>query len=268
MSDFELNADNYYSDEANKRYMSVHQYMDFAGHLGVRGCEAKAMAKLKGEWKDETTPAMLLGSYVDSYFEGTLEQFQKEHPEIFLKDGKTLSANYRKAEKMIARCKTDDYFMSTLAGEKQRIMTASLFGCDWKIKMDSYIEDVAIVDLKTTSDLHKAWRVADAGYVCVPEYWGYTLQGALYQKIVEINTGKKLPFYLSFVTKDDVPEICVTNIDQVTLDNALNEIEMNMASVLSVWKGETEPIRCERCDYCKSTKKLTGAISIYDLINE
>ena len=65
MSDFVLTADNYYSSEADKRFMSVHQYLDFVGHMGVYGCEARAMAKLNGEWEDETTTAMLVGSYVE-----------------------------------------------------------------------------------------------------------------------------------------------------------------------------------------------------------
>ena len=264
--EFVLTNENYYSDEANWRYMSVHQYLSFMGHMGVQGCEAKAMASLKGEWKDETTDALLIGSYVDSYFEGSLDQFKIEHPELFKKDG-TLYAKYDKAEKMIARCKRDDYFMATMAGEKQRIMTAYLFGCEWKIKMDSYLEGIAIVDLKTTSDLHRAWRVQDYGYVSVPEYWGYTLQGAIYQKVVEINTGKKLPFYLSFVTKDSEPEICVCYIDQQTLDHALNEIEMNMPTVLAVKNGEALPIRCEKCNYCLNTMKLTKPINYTDLIN-
>ena len=265
--DYQLTNDNYYNDESNRRYMSVHQYLSFMGHMGVQGCEAKAMAMLKGEWKDETTKAMLVGSYVDSYFEGTLDKFKEEHPEVFKKDG-TLYADYKKAEVMIERCKKDDFFMQTMSGEKQKIMTAYLFGCDWKTKMDSYIPGVAIVDLKTTSDLHKAWRVADYGYASVVEYWGYTLQLALYQKVVEINTGEKLPCYLSFVTKDDEPEICVVYVDQETLDHALNEIEMNMPSVLAVKNGQTDPIRCEKCNYCKHTAKLKEPIHFMSLISE
>ena len=54
----------------------------------------------------------------------------------------------------------------------------------------------------------------------------------------------------------------------MTLDNALNNIEMNIQSVLAVKNKEVEPIRCEKCDYCKSTKVLKGAISMFDLINE
>lgn len=267
MEEFILTADNYYSNEADKKYMSVHQYLDFVGHMGVRGCESMAMAKLREEYETETTTAMLVGSYVDSYFEGTIDKFAAEHPECFTQKGE-LKAPFKQAEKMIKRCEKDPYFMSTLAGEKQVIMTGYLFGCEWKIKMDSYLPGKAIVDLKTSSNIHQTWKVQDYGYASFVEYWGYTLQLALYQKIVEINTGKKLPCYISVVTKEDSPEIAVINIDQMTLDHALNEIEMNMASVLMVKSGDVEPFRCEKCDYCKATKVLTGAISHMDLINE
>ncbi len=267
MGDFVLTADNYYSTEADKRYMSVHQYLDFVGHMGVIGCEARAMAKLNGEWKDETTTAMLVGSYVDSYFEGTLDKFIEEHPECFTKTKPIqLKAPFKQAEKMIARCEQDPYFMSTLAGEKQVIMTGYLFGCEWKIKMDSYLPAKAIVDLKTSADIHKAWKVQDYGYASFVEYWGYTLQLAVYQKIVEINTGKKLPCYISVITKEDSPEPEVIHVDQLTLDHALNEIEMNMPSVIMAKNGDVEPVRCEKCDYCKATKILTGAINYQDLI--
>lgn len=264
---FKLTENNYYSLEANKRLMSVHEYLDFVGHMGVHGCESRAMAKLNGEWTEEKSLAMQVGSYVDSYFEGTLDTFKKQNPDLFTQKGE-LKAPYKQAEKMIAKASGDELFMKYMSGEKQKIMTGYLFGCEWKIKMDSYLEGICITDLKTTTDLHKAWKVADTGYVSVPEYWGYTIQGAVYQKIVEINTGKKLPFYLAFVTKEDYPEICIVNIDQMTLDNALNEVEMNMASVLAVKNGEVEPIRCGKCDYCKSKMKLTGVISMQDLICE
>ena len=267
MEDFLLDESNYYSKEADKRYMSVHQYLDFVGHMGVVGCEARALAKLKGEFEEPTTTAMLVGSYVDSHFEGTLESFKKEHPECFTQKGE-LKATFKQAEKMIERCEKDKFFMSTLAGEKQVIMTGYLFGCEWKIKMDSYLPGKAIVDLKTSADIHKAWKVQDYGYASFVEYWAYTLQMAVYQKIVEINTGEKLPCYISAVTKEDSPEIKVIHIDQMTLDHALNEIEMNMQSVLMVKNEEVEPVGCGKCDYCKSEEVLLGPISYMDLIGE
>ena len=267
MEEFMLTEDNYYSLEANKRFMSFHQYMDFVGGMAVYGCEAKAMAKLTGEYKEETTTALLVGSYVDSYFEGTLDKFKSEHPECFTQKGE-LKAPFKQAEKMIARCEKDSFFMSTLAGEKQVIMTGYLFGCEWKIKMDSYLPGKAIVDLKTSADIHKAWKIQDYGYVSFLEAYNYTKQMAIYQKIVEINTGKKLPCYISVVTKEDSPEIKVIHIDQMTLDHALNEIEMNMQSVLMVKNEEVEPVGCGKCDYCKSKEVLVAPISYMDLIGE
>lgn len=263
--DFVLTNENYYTQEANIRYMSVHQYLDFVGHLGVQGCEKRAMASLNGDYVKEKTTPMLVGSYVDSYFEGSLEQFKKDNPDIFTQKGE-LKAPYKQAEKMIARAERDEKFMAFMSGEKQVIMTGYLFGCDWKIKMDSYIPGKAIVDLKTANDLHRAWRVQDYGYTSVPEYWGYTIQMAVYQKIVEINTGEKLPCYLAFITKEDSPELKLCYIDQMTLDHSLNEVEMNMSSVLMVKNGEADPIPCGKCDYCKATEPIEEVINIADLI--
>jgi len=261
-----LTADNYYSQEANKKYMSVHQYLSFAGGMLSKGCEERAVKELSGEWVEPTTDAMLVGSYVDSYFEGTLDEFKAEHKEIFTAKGE-LKAQYKRAEKMIARCEQDEYFMKYMSGEKQVIMTGEWGGCDWKIKIDSYIPKVAIVDLKTSADIHRAWRTPD-GYCSFIEAFNYDKQLAVYQKIVEINTGYKLPCYIAVVTKEDCPEIQIIHIDQFSLDNALNQVKMNLENVISVKNGEAEPIRCERCDYCKSTKKLFKPISFRDLIVE
>ena len=72
-----LTQSNYYSPETDQQYFSVSQYKDFMK------CEAMAMAKLRGEYKPAMTRAMLTGSFVDSYFEGTLDLFINEHPAVF-----------------------------------------------------------------------------------------------------------------------------------------------------------------------------------------
>ena len=263
--DFILTADNYYSREANERYMSVHQFLDFVGYMGVEGCEARALATLRGEYQPETTIPMLVGSYVDSAIEGTLDKFKLEHPEIFTQKGE-LKAQYRQAEKMLARMQRDKYFMKTLSGEKQVIMTANLFGCDWKIKMDSYIKSKAIVDLKTTGDLHRAWRISPTEYVSVVQYFAYTIQGAMYQAVEEANTGERKPFYLSFATKEEEPELCVVNVDQETLDESREYVRENIESVLMVKTGLAKPQRCGKCPYCKRTAVLHKAINYRELI--
>ena len=148
----QLTSENYYSQEANKEYMSVSGYKDFAGTYGKMPCEFYGMEKLNGRWEDEKSTALLVGSYVDSYFEGSLEQFKKENPEIFTQKGE-LKANFKQAEEIIARIERDEYFMKFMSGQKQVIMTGELFGAKWKIKMDSYIPDVAIVDLKVMASI-------------------------------------------------------------------------------------------------------------------
>lgn len=260
----ELTAENYYSVEANKAFMSVSQYKDFAGTYGKMACEFEAMEKMNGRWSPEPTTPLLVGSYVDAYFEGSLEEFTWRNPDIFNRN-KELKAPYRKAEEIIARIERDEYFMKFMSGEKQKIMTATLFGCDWKIKMDSYIPGVAIVDLKVMASITDLKWVKDIGYMDFVRFWGYDIQGAVYQKIVEINTGKRLPFYIAAATKETEPDIRIIQITQNYLDEALTMVETNMGRILRVKNGESEPDKCEMCDCCRHHRVLRAPISILDL---
>ena len=80
-----LNEENYYSKEADLEYMSVSQYKMFAGSLGKRGCEFQALKTLNREFEEEPSTAMLVGSFVDSYFESpeSHERFKNSNPQIF-----------------------------------------------------------------------------------------------------------------------------------------------------------------------------------------
>lgn len=259
-----LAADNYYSEEANRQYMSVSQFKDFNGTYGKVACEFEAMEKLTGRWKPEPSTALLVGSYVDAYVEGTLDDFKSRNTDILTAKGE-LKAPYKKAEEIIARIERDKYFMKYLSGEKQTIMTAELFGCEWKIKMDSYIPGKVIVDLKVMASITDLKWVKDIGYLDFVRYWGYDLQGAIYQKIVEINTGKRLAFFIAAVTKEVEPDIRIIQVTQNYLDEALTVIESNIRRVLSVKNGEVEPDRCDLCDCCKHNRVLKAPISIMDL---
>ena len=261
----ELSAENYYSEEANREYMSASQYKDFNGTLGKRGCEFEAMEKIAGRWATEPTQAMLVGSYVDSYFEGSLDRFKIENPDIFTQKGE-LKAAYKKADEIIARVERDDYFMKFMGGDKQTIMTGEMFGSKWKIKMDSYIEDVAIVDLKTMSSITELKWVKDIGYLDFVRYWGYDIQGAIYQEIVRQNTGKKLPFYIAAVSKEAEPDIAIIHVTDNYLEEAMNMVKANMPRTMRVKNGEETPDRCETCDCCKHNRVLTAPISLLDLV--
>ena len=260
-----LTNKNYYSNEANFEYLSVSQYKDFCGSIGKRGCEAHALAKLKGEWKDETTTPMLVGSYVDSYIEGTLEEFKEQNPLIFKKDG-TLKAEYIQAESIIERIEKDKLFMEHLSGEKQVIMTGELFGAKWKIKIDSYIKNKVIVDLKIIKDINERFWVKDFGFTNFIEYWGYDLQLAIYQEIARQNTGNKLPCVIAVADKQKSSNIELIKIPQWLMDDCISDSEANVKRIIDLKTGNAEPTRCEKCDFCKETKILKGYLPFDKII--
>lgn len=237
-----LTNDNYYSSDANWAYMSVSQYKQF------KRCEAATMAQLRGEWEFPKTTALLVGSYVDAWVEGTLDEFRARTPELFKRDG-SLRSEFVYAEKIIEVIRTDDGFMRYLAGDKQVIKTFELFGTPWKIKIDSYHKD-KIVDLKVMRSME---RIMGKSFV---EHWGYDLQMAVYA------AGEKtdVETYLAVVTKQDPPDKEVIHIPKWRRDELLREVEKDIPHIIAVKTGEIEPQRCGVCDYCRATKRITEPI--------
>lgn len=265
MNKHNLNEGNYFSKENSMRYCGSSQFKTFSGLKGSMGCEARAMAELRGEYKRETSTAMLVGQFVDAHFEGTLDIFSAKNPDIFMKNG-GLKAEFRHAEVIIARLERDETFMNFMSGEKQVIMTAEFAGLEWKIKMDSYLPDVAIVDLKVMKDIKETFYIKDQGRVNFIEYWDYTTQAAIYQKVVELNTGKRLPFFIAAASKQPEPDLEIIAIEQQKLNAAIDTIEAMAHRVTALKSGEIEPERCGNCDYCRSTKVLTDPIWSEELV--
>lgn len=243
----DLTNANYFSPAANWQYMSVSQFKAFDR------CEAAALAELRGEYIRPKTTALLVGSYVDAWFEGTLEQFQAENPEIFKRDG-SLKADFAQAENIIERVQRDALFMEYMSGEKQRIFTGELFGASWKIKIDSLLPD-KIVDLKVIRTLEP---IMGQNFI---EYWGYDIQGGVYQAI----EGTNKPFYLAPVTKEDPADLAVIHVPEYALHDAREYVRKRLPRILAVKTGEMEAERCEKCAYCRMTKKLTRVIEMEEL---
>ena len=245
-----LTNENYFSPEAMRSYWSVSQFKAF------NKCEACGLAELRGEYEREETKSLLIGKYVDAYFSNEMPKFLNESGHKMLKKNGELLADFSHANDIIKRIESDPIMMEYLAGDKQTIMTAELFGVPWKIKMD-VCNGERIVDLKCVKDFED---IRDPGYGWRSwiEYWGYDIQGAIYQKVVELNTGKRLPFYIAAVTKEKTPDIALIHIPQHILDAAYHLVESKIDRLDLVKTGEIEPTRCERCDYCKRTKILTG----------
>lgn len=262
-----LTSENYFSKEAGMEYISVSQYKDFFGSLGKVGCEARALARLRGEWEEPKSVSLMVGSYVDAHFEGTLDIFKAKNPDVFKKNGE-LKAEYKRAEEVINRVERDPLFMQAMSGKKQVIMTGEIGGAKWKIKIDSYLPDTAIVDLKIMKSLIESFYVKDIGITNFIKYWGYDIQGAVYQEIVRQNVGKVLPFYISAASKEEEPDIGVFGFTDQELKDVLYEVEGNVGKLVALKTGEIEPMRCEHCEYCRHTKVLHVPVHHSEILTE
>jgi hypothetical protein len=244
-----LTNENYFSIENNLKYMSNSQYKMLSD------CESMGLAVIKGEYQQEKTISLLVGSYVDSYFSGTLDLFKQENPDIFTKKGLgPLKSDFEHANYIIQRIERDAYFMKFLQGEKQVIKTREICGIPFKIKIDSYFPGKVIVDLKIIKDMDKIW--SNGLYLNFIEYWGYDTQAALYSYI----EGNNLPFFIAAATKEKEPDLALISIPQDRLDYCLNQVKENVLRFADIKKGLIEPTRCEHCDFCKSSKILTEII--------
>lgn len=272
-----LTAENYFSAAADMAYMSASQFKAF------KRCEAAAMAELRGEWDRKDTTALLVGSYVDDYFSGELEQFKAKHPAIFKKDG-SLKADFVHAQKVAERLARDELAKLLLSGKHQTIKTGKIAGVWFKTKSDSLlsarqVEAICakfpqvrelvpfggglLVDLKCMKDFDDIWDPAISERVSFVEFWGYDIQGAIYQKI----DGRALPFVIVAATKEAEPNIEAVYIPDDDLSFALSEVEELAPRYDAIKRGEIDPIGCEKCAYCRSTKRLTE-IRHYKMIND
>lgn len=247
-----LTDENYFSKEAQLEYMGVSQFKSFDK------CEASGLAEVTGEYEREKTIALLVGSYVDAHFEGTLDVFKAKNPELFTLKG-VLKSEFKKADEIISRIERDELFMKFLDGKKQVIKTGKIENIPVKIKIDA-LHPKMIVDLKVMRDFEPMWK--DGQRMTFIEAWGYDLQGAVYQAI----EGNNKPFIIAGATKEPEINIELFSIPQEFLDERLKYFKSKVKHFDDIKKGLIEPIRCEKCDYCKRTKKLTSIIDLRDLI--
>lgn len=276
MPRLKLTAENYYSAEANQEYMSASQFKAF------RRCEAAALAELRGEWGRKETTSLLVGSYVDAFFSGELEQFQAEHPELFKKDG-SLKADFQNAQAIAERLNRDELARMLLSGKHQTIKTGKIAGVWYKTKSDSLLTarqveaickqfpqvrelvpfgGAMIVDLKCMRDFDTIWDEDVQERVSFVNFWGYDIQGAIYQKV----DNRMAPFVIVAVTKEAEPDITAIHIPDDDLAFALAEVEALSPRYAAIKRGEIAPVGCGKCAYCRSTKRL-DSIAHYKKIN-
>lgn len=246
-----LNASNYYSQEMNIKYFSA------SFIKSMLDCPARTMAELNGEYERPKSDALLIGGYVDAAFESkrAFELFGNDHPEIFKRDG-SLKAEFVKAEQMIERAKSDSVFMDFMKGRKQVIKTAELWGVPFKAKFDVLAKD-RIVDLKTVRDFKPLYREGE-GRLNVVDYWRWTLQMAIYQLI----EGHNLPCYIAAITKEEPSDLAIIEIPQARMDAEIDFISTRIEMFKGMKDGVLQAERCEKCAYCRATRKLKGPVTL------
>lgn len=260
-----LNEGNYYSKEANEHYMSVSQFKQ-----GLE-CEARMVAELKGEYERPYSTALTVGSYIHAAFENEkiLEDFKFDNEHlIYTKQGKP-KAEFIQADKMIQTLQDDEFCMYALTGEKENIYTGEIFGIHWKIKVDNINhQNLFFSDIKSTKGLQdRYWSNRFKSYVSFVQMYDYDIQMAIYQEIIRQNTGQVYLPYIVAVTKENIPDKAIIHFEEDALTAALEYVSDNIGSVISSKRGDKEPRKCGRCDYCRSTKKLLNTISMYDLLD-
>lgn len=265
VKEFKLTKENYHSPEARQHYLGASMFKEFLK------CEVMALAKVRGEYEEKSTEALLTGSYVDAYFSGELDDFLAKHPEMFTKQG-TLLAKFKIAEEVIKAVEADKELMKYLNGEKQRIMTGEIEGVPFKIKMDAYHAGKLIVDQKIMKDMDPIWVEKNGRNVLTDfvEAYRYDLQGAIYQEVESQNSEdhKKLPFVLAVTTKEECPDKALIKIDQEYLDVALDEIKAKAPRYWDIIQGKIEPVGCGHCPACRAKKEVTGVMSYKRLFKE
>lgn len=267
---FELTTENYYTPEADKAFLSCSQFETFLQ------CEAAAMAKIEGRYEPKKSEAFVVGNYFHTAFESrdAHEEFILDHQEdIFQKNGKKRAA-FVKADDMIAHAIADPAIrrIVEMDGENEKIMTGKLFGTyPWRIRLDKYIAEPVrmIIDWKTVANIHELlWDEEARAKASFVRTFRYLFRAAVYMEIEKQNAGSDQDplFRLVCISKQDPPDKEMVDLNnRQELDLELEKVKEKIWNIQAIKDGRMKPRRCGRCAYCRSTKKITGALDYWQL---
>ncbi|NQI45088.1 nuclease [Streptococcus suis] len=272
-----LTQDNYYDD---KDYMSVSRFKKYLE------CEAKALALDTGKWvEDRDQKPLIFGNYVHSYFESAEahRKFLEEHKSDLFSSRKPygLLADYKLADKVIATLETDELFNNLYHGrrgrkkdqvEKEMIVTGVIAGVPFKGKIDSINHTRNyMVDLKTMKTIKgEEWcqelkQKVPGAFANIVNY-NYHAQLSVYRELLKQMTGRSYRPLIVAVSKENEPDKEILSLDEEMLSEGLEFVSERASHVWDVATGKVGPIKCGKCDYCRSKKKLNRIVSISELL--
>lgn len=259
-----LNNDNYYVDK---------EYMNFSTLKIYGECDSKALATSKGTYSQNfSSIALQVGSYVDAAIEGTLEEFILHNQSIYKRGNPDngLKKEFIDADKMIEKILNDKFAKATLKGDKQTILIGEIEGLKVKCKIDNINhEKEFFTDLKTCRDIYETmYNVETRKREHFIQNRKYIHQLAYYREIIRQNYDKEYLAWICAYDKTKDLRGLVVNISSEDLDEALEEIKAMIRKhkrIIETGKAE----RCEKCDYCNSTRKESRVFKDYnDLLFE
>ena len=246
----------------NEDYFERDKYMSVSRIKKLLKCELDGTK----DWDDSNkSTALMVGSYVDAYCEGTLEEFKAANPEIISSRGPTkgqLKSDFKKADEICEYMDNDAAIQQFLSGDKQTIMTGEIEGIPFKMKMDAYSKGIAISDLKVMRSVTDS----NGQFYDFISQWGYDIQLACYQEIVFQNTGDKLPCFIVALTKESPINSVIIQIPQNIMDMALYNVQSTIVDLYDVYMENREAKGCGTCKTCVAERSETPIISMYDII--
>lgn len=251
----ELNHDNYFSIEMDKKYFSVSQYKSF------KNCSLKAFHDL--EVPDTTyKSAFLEGQLFENLVAGDPKLFMAQHPEMISTRGSTagkLKSEFQRVAKAAEKFNSQEFFKNIINKcEKQVILTGIINDVPVKCCLDLFDRKTnSIYDIKCMKDFNEQWSKEEKRYIPWYYAWGYVLQLAVYREIVKQNFHiEPKEIALLAATKEEVPDIQAIKFSTDLLDLELEEFEKNIRYYNDIKTGIAPAIGCGICDYCKSIKEI------------
>ena len=273
-----ITKETYFSQEVEKEYLGSSSFKawdmtnlgtEVFGNFVQGGCEARESAKRQGKWEDKGKEAFLVGSYIHAWSEGK-EAFDKfiadNYTEIYQKNGKPYAAFVR-ADAMIETLRNSKLVQTVRdTKEKEMIMVGEISGQKFKIAVDIInLEKGYFADLKTTANIYKT-GYKNGERVSFLGVYDYKMQFAIYAEIIRQNLGYDegvwLDPFVIVVDKQEIPDHEVIYMGKHFIQEKLDELITKLPRIVAARNGEVEPERCERCDYCRSTKVLERPIGL------
>lgn len=222
------------------------EHLSFSAYRGLLECPAKQVARDKGEYVFETTQAMLVGKYAEAKLCGS------ELPEGTLKGNGDPYAWTTNADETTGRMLNDTVIQEFLEGEQQAEFKFDYRGVNW-VSIPDIInhERKRVVDIKKTANFDLIWSKEYGTKVPFYTDRDYFLQLAL----PALHFGYDA--YLMVLTVEKPGNYDIIQLSEKDMRDSLETAICESEHLLKIRKEEIPATRCERCAYCRSTKKIT-----------